>query len=134
MVSGGRRGIRGDLAVKVMPYDVGLCHNGQVLQIAYPSRAFTTVNSCSKHILTPALVVEERKNQPQDDDDDTPTSRFTERLIRFLLKGFIAKDKTVRYRVVHLVAEMVASLGEIEYVSLSRTFSRIVLLNITRHL
>jgi hypothetical protein len=29
---------------------------------------------------------------------------------------------------------MVASLGEIEYVSLSRTFSRIVLLNITRHL
>ncbi|KIM91366.1 hypothetical protein PILCRDRAFT_810639 [Piloderma croceum F 1598] len=61
-------------------------------------------------------VVEQRRNQTQDDDDDedTPTSRFTARLIRFLLKGFVAKDKTVRYRVVHLVAEMVACLGEID--------------------
>jgi condensin complex subunit 3 len=75
-------------------------------------------------MLTPASVVEQRRNQPQDDDDDdedTPTSRFTARLIRFLLKGFVAKDKTVRYRVVYLVAEMVACLGEIEYVPLSFT-------------
>lgn len=78
--------------------------------------------ACSTHILTFASVAEQRKNQPQDDnDEDTPTSRFTARLIRFLLKGFVAKDKTVRYRVVHLVAEMVACLGEIEYVSSSFT-------------
>ncbi|KAF7968330.1 hypothetical protein HWV62_30947 [Athelia sp. TMB] len=62
------------------------------------------------------VAAEQAKNQPQDDDDDddTPTSRFTARLLRFLLKGFASKDKTVRYRVVHLVAEMVASLGEID--------------------
>lgn len=63
------------------------------------------------------VAAEQAKNQPKDDDDDdddTPTSRFTTRLLRFLLKGFASKDKTVRYRVVHLVAEMVSSLGEIE--------------------
>jgi condensin complex subunit 3 len=71
--------------------------------------------------------VEQRKNEPQDDDDDedTPISRFTARLLRFLLKGFLAKDKTVRYRVVHLVAEMVASLGEIECVSPFQLFLRL---------
>lgn len=65
------------------------------------------------------VAAEQQKNQPKDDDDDddSPSSRFTTRLLRFLLKGFLAKDKTVRYRVVHLVAEMVSSLGEIEYVS-----------------
>jgi condensin complex subunit 3 len=71
-----------------------------------------------EHAPTPAA--EQKKNQPyEDDDEDTPASRFTNRILRFLLKGFVAKDKTVRYRVVHLVAEMVASLGEIEYVFLS---------------
>lgn len=71
-----------------------------------------------EYVPTPAA--EQKKNQPhEDDDEDTPASRFTNRILRFLLKGFVAKDKTVRYRVVHLVAEMVASLGEIEYVFLS---------------
>lgn len=36
--------------------------------------------------------------------------------MKFLLKGFQAKDKTIRYRVLQLVAEMVSHLGEVEYV------------------
>jgi condensin complex subunit 3 len=75
-------------------------------------------------MLISTLAAEQRKNQPrddEDDDEDTPTSRFTARVLRFLLKGFPAKDKTVRYRVVHLVTEMVACLGEIEYVSVTRS-------------
>ena len=50
------------------------------------------------------------------DDDDTTASRFTTRLLRFLLKGCVAKDKAVRYRVLQLIAEMVSYLGEIECV------------------
>jgi len=53
----------------------------------------------------------------EDDDDDTTSARFVARLLKFLLSGFVAKDKTVRYRCVRILAEMVAHLGEIEYVS-----------------
>ncbi len=49
-----------------------------------------------------------------DDDDDTTASRFVSRLLRYILKGFEAKDKNVRYRVVQMVAEMVPYLGELE--------------------
>ena len=52
-----------------------------------------------------------------DDDDDTTSARFVARLLKFLLSGFVAKDKIVRYRCVRILAEMVAHLGEIEYVS-----------------
>lgn len=47
-------------------------------------------------------------------DDNTTASRFTAALLRFLLKGFLAKDKSIRYRVLQTVAEMVSHLGEIE--------------------
>jgi condensin complex subunit 3 len=56
------------------------------------------------------------ENTAEDDDDDTTASRFTARLLRFLLKGFLAKDKAVRYRVVQLVSELVSYLGAIECV------------------
>jgi hypothetical protein len=32
------------------------------------------------------------------------------------LKGFVAKDKSIRFRVLQMVAEMVSHLGEIECV------------------
>jgi hypothetical protein len=38
------------------------------------------------------------------------------RLLKYLLRGFVAKDKAVRFRCVGLVAEMVSYLGEIECV------------------
>ncbi|KAJ6631026.1 nuclear condensing complex subunit [Mycena sp. CBHHK59/15] len=66
----------------------------------------------------------EDKQEPDDEeDDDTTASRFTAKLLKFLLKGFSAKDKVVRYRVVYIVAEMVAHLGEVDediYVALRK--------------
>jgi condensin complex subunit 3 len=61
-------------------------------------------------------AVEQLVKQEEDNDEDSTASRFTARLLKFLLKGFLAKDKVVRYRVLHLMAEMVSHLGEIEYV------------------
>ncbi|GJJ15062.1 hypothetical protein Clacol_009337 [Clathrus columnatus] len=49
-----------------------------------------------------------------DDDEDTTASRFVARLLRHLLKGFLAKDKSVRYRVLQVVSEMISHLGEID--------------------
>ena len=62
----------------------------------------------------------EEMNEVEDPDDDfeSTAARFTARLLKFLLKGFLAKDKSVRYRVLQTVAEMVSHLGEIEYVDL----------------
>ncbi|KAG6826590.1 hypothetical protein H0H92_015229 [Tricholoma furcatifolium] len=50
----------------------------------------------------------------EEDDDDSMASRFTVRLLKFFLKGFQAKDKTVRFRVLQAVAEMVSHLGELD--------------------
>ncbi|KAJ7454809.1 nuclear condensing complex subunit [Mycena latifolia] len=60
-------------------------------------------------------AAEEREEEGNDnEDDDTTASRFTAKLLKFLLKGFQAKDKAVRYRVIFIVAEMVAHLGEVD--------------------
>ncbi|KAH7887136.1 nuclear condensing complex subunit [Phlebopus sp. FC_14] len=56
----------------------------------------------------------QKDGQEVDDDDDTTAARFIARLLKFLLKGFVAKDKIVRYRCVHILAEMVFHLGEID--------------------
>ncbi|KAM6503308.1 Nuclear condensing complex subunit [Amanita muscaria] len=50
----------------------------------------------------------------EDPDEDTTASRFIARLLKFLLKGFLAKEKFVRYRVLYTVAEMVSHLGAID--------------------
>lgn len=50
-----------------------------------------------------------------DDDDETPASRLTLKFFTLLLRGFVAKDKAVRYRVIQLTAEMISRLGELEY-------------------
>ena len=50
-----------------------------------------------------------------DDDDETTATRFTRRLLKHFLKGFEAKDKNVRYRVVCFVAEVISQFGELEY-------------------
>ena len=52
----------------------------------------------------------------EDIDEDTMASRFVSRLLRFLFKGCLAKDKIIRFRVVQCIAEMVAHLGDVEYV------------------
>ena len=52
----------------------------------------------------------------QEDDDENATTRFVSRLLNWLLQGFIAKNKNVRYRCTHIVSEMISHLGEIEQV------------------
>ncbi|KIM46792.1 hypothetical protein M413DRAFT_23143 [Hebeloma cylindrosporum] len=53
--------------------------------------------------------------KPEDEDDeDTPTSRFVSHLLNWLLQGFAAKNKVVRYRCIQIVSEMISHLGEID--------------------
>lgn len=49
-----------------------------------------------------------------EDDTETPTSRFVSHLLNWLLQGFVAKNKVVRYRCIQIVSEMISHLGEIE--------------------
>jgi condensin complex subunit 3 len=51
------------------------------------------------------------------DDDDTVASVFVSSILEWVTQGFIAKNKVVRYQAVHLVAEMISFLGEVECVS-----------------
>jgi condensin complex subunit 3 len=53
-----------------------------------------------------------------DQESDTPASRFIAHILKFLLKGFEAKDKNIRFRCVSAVAELIAHLGELEYASI----------------
>ncbi|KAJ7039564.1 nuclear condensing complex subunit [Mycena alexandri] len=61
-------------------------------------------------------AAEDRVEADDDDDSegDTTASRFTARLLKFLLKGFQAKDKNVRYRVISLAGELVFNMGELD--------------------
>ncbi|KAI0696847.1 nuclear condensing complex subunit [Cytidiella melzeri] len=57
---------------------------------------------------------EEQEKDGQDEDEDTTASRFVARLLKFLFRGTLAKDKAARFRAVQCIAEMVAHLGEID--------------------
>jgi condensin complex subunit 3 len=63
-------------------------------------------------------VLEERNMADDDDDDDedgdSPATRLTAKILKFLLKGFETKEKITRYRVVQISAEVVRHLGELE--------------------
>lgn len=69
---------------------------------------FPPCGTTLKHV---SSAEDERRQQ---DDDDSVASRFTARLLRFLLKGIATKDKNVRYRVLQTLVEMISHLGEIE--------------------
>ncbi|KAJ7722735.1 nuclear condensing complex subunit [Mycena maculata] len=61
--------------------------------------------------------INDREDKDEDEDNeenDTTASRFTAKLLKFLLKGFQAKDKVVRYRVIFLSSEMLGQLGELD--------------------
>jgi condensin complex subunit 3 len=54
-----------------------------------------------------------------------PSSRFTTKLLKHLLSGSTAKDKSVRYRIVQILTTLLSSLGEIDddlYEPLRATF------------
>ncbi|KAJ6562584.1 nuclear condensing complex subunit [Mycena capillaripes] len=48
------------------------------------------------------------------DDDDTVASVFVSSVLEWVIQGFIAKNKVARYQTVHLVAEMISFLGEVD--------------------
>lgn len=60
--------------------------------------------------------IEKQAAESNGEEEETPTSRFVTRLIKYLLKGMEAKDKNIRFRVLQLIAEIVSSIGELEYV------------------
>lgn len=60
------------------------------------------------------IAAEEAKKEDVDDSDDTTASRFISRMLTFLLAGCVAKDKSVRFRVVQCISELITQLGEIE--------------------
>ena len=68
-------------------------------------------------------AAETKKEDDNEEDEDTTASRFVDKVLSFLLNGFEAKDKVARYRCVHFLAEMVAHLGEIRYVTLFVRYS-----------
>lgn len=51
---------------------------------------------------------------PGEDYDETPAERFSEKLLKHLMRGFGAKDKNVRFRCVELVALLVMELKAID--------------------
>lgn len=63
-----------------------------------------------------SLAAKDKEAASEDEEEDTPTSRLVAALLKHLIKGFNAKDKIVRYRVVQIVAELIFSLGELESV------------------
>lgn len=63
-----------------------------------------------------ATLAAEEQAAAEDDDEETPTSRLVKHLLKHTMKGFSAKDKTVRYRSVQVIAELIFSLGELEWV------------------
>lgn len=58
------------------------------------------------------MLQEEAKGE--DEDTDTTTSRFVARILGWLLQGFQAKNKNVRFRCLHLVSELISHIGEVE--------------------
>ncbi|KAJ7669544.1 nuclear condensing complex subunit [Mycena polygramma] len=48
------------------------------------------------------------------DDEDTIASVFVSSILEWIVQGFVAKNKVVRYQTVHLVAEMILFLGEVD--------------------
>lgn len=54
------------------------------------------------------------ESRSEEDEDDTPESRLVARIVKWLLQGFTAKEKNMRYRCVQMIGEMISFVGELE--------------------
>ncbi|TFY58884.1 hypothetical protein EVJ58_g6127 [Rhodofomes roseus] len=96
-------------------YDVFVDMTSRVLPIKkgcqVADRVVKFIGSYVQFILQKAQT---QQNKQGDDAtvDDTPAARFALRLLKWLLQGSAAKDKTVRLRSVSLVTEIISHLGE----------------------
>ncbi|EAU89293.2 condensin subunit Cnd3 [Coprinopsis cinerea okayama7 len=59
-------------------------------------------------------VMQEQAKGESEEADDTTTSRFIARILGWLLEGFSAKNKIVRFRCLHVVSELISHIGEID--------------------
>ncbi|KAI6040837.1 nuclear condensing complex subunit [Pisolithus marmoratus] len=82
--------------------------------VSQAERIVKFVGTYTKYLNEKAADIKKEVDGDGDDDDDTTASRFVARLLKFLVNGFVAKDKIVRYRCVRILAEMVTHLGEID--------------------
>ena len=97
------------------------CHQSTLTGLQHGDRVRFLLCCCyietlfSDNVVKPKTIG--RQPTPADDDDDeTAASRFVARLIGYILKGFDAKDKNVRYRVLQITAEIMPYLSAQEYV------------------
>jgi len=68
----------------------------------------------AKSMATSSSSISAGNAEDGEEDEESPTSRFVARLLSWLLQGFVAKNKNVRYRCIQTVSEMISHLGEIE--------------------
>ncbi|KAJ7242768.1 nuclear condensing complex subunit [Mycena haematopus] len=92
---------------------------GLVARVLPVKKGVTTADRVTRFIAGYTKFLNERAADEREDDSDseatdTTASRFTARLLLFLLKGFRAKDKFVRYRVISIAGEMIIVLGELD--------------------
>ncbi|KAG7448853.1 ARM repeat-containing protein [Guyanagaster necrorhizus] len=75
-------------------------------------RVVRFVGTYVKHIH--AKVLEDVEKKGKTVNDDTLAARFTTHILRWLLEGFLAKNKVVRGRTVQIVSEMIAHIGDVD--------------------
>ncbi|EJC98308.1 uncharacterized protein FOMMEDRAFT_114496 [Fomitiporia mediterranea MF3/22] len=88
-----------------------------VIRVLPLKKGASVVDRIVKFVAGYVKFISEKEKQAAEngeDGDETPTSRFVTRLVKYLLKGFEAKDKNVRFRVLQIVAEIVSGLTEID--------------------
>ena len=80
---------------------------------AYAKFLFEKCTFYTSTFSVPVLIRLLASNDGQDDTDST-SSRFLNRVLKYLMKGTTGKDKNVRYRVMALISEIIVYIGEIE--------------------
>ncbi|KAF8342823.1 nuclear condensing complex subunit [Cantharellus anzutake] len=93
---------------RILPIKKGISNADRVVKL---------IGAFIMHISQKAAEEKERQheeNPDDEDDEDTPSSRLVAVLLKHLMKGFHAKDRVVRYRVMQIVAELIFSLGEMD--------------------
>ncbi|KAF8069093.1 nuclear condensing complex subunit [Lyophyllum atratum] len=103
-----------DMVNRVLVVKKGPATADRVVRFVGSYVKFTTEKASAerqKALADPSSSISARLNE---DAEDTIASRFVTRLLKWLLQGFVAKNKTPRYRTVCIVSEMISHLGEID--------------------
>lgn len=111
-----------DMLARVLPIKKGITVADRVIKFIGGYTRFINEKGESPLVVVylfrwTQCCIEMERADTKDEEEETTASRFVTRILRFLLSGCVAKDKNVRYRVLQTIAEMIAHLGEIEYVS-----------------